>query len=758
MIFAAAQKLTGIINRLVIVRPLNQAFQLHQNGQLEEAAELYARLLRKNPNSFDALHLLGVLKVQQRKLKEGSDLISQALKINPRVAPAHTNLGNALQELKRYDDAIASYQRALELNPDYAEAHNNLGNALQALKRYDDAIASYQRALELNPNYAKAHNNLGNALGELKRYDDAIASYQRALALKPDFAEVYYNLGVALQGLERYDDAIASYQRALALKPGYAEVHNNLGKVLQAMERYDDAIASYQRALALNPDYAEARTNLGNALQALKRYDDAIASYRRALELNPDYAEAHTNLGNALQALKRYDDAIASYQRALALKPDFAEVYYNLGVALQGLERFDDAIASYQRALALKLDYADLHNNLGSALQALKRYDDAIVCYRRVLELKPDDAEALSEYVLLRRRICNWHDLAAIEQGLIAASQSEQHTTHPFMLLTVIDDPAVQLTAARNYCANKAYTRFPVVWTGQPYAHDKLRLAYLSADFREHATAHLMAELFERHDRSRFEVTAFSCGPDDGSPMRRRLVQAFAQFLDVRPLSDLAVAHQIRALEIDILVDLKGFTQGSRLSILAHRPAPIQVNYLGYPATLGADFIDYIIVDPFIAPLDQQPFFTEKLVHLPECYQVNDSQRAIAARTPTRAECGLPEQGFVFCCFNNTYKLTPLYFDIWMRLRNWPDQTPVRVFVLRDDNPTHSLFSKQILNIYPHQLRLAWDRLVFSGTGQAPTEVSSEAEMRERVAKTPGAIGYLPRSMINGSVRILPVQ
>ena len=241
----------------------------------------------------------------------------------------------------------------------------------------------------------------------------------------------------------------------------------------------------------------------------------------------------------------------------------------------------------------------------------------------------------------------------------------------PFVSLFSSTDHQNQLQWAQCYAREvrgkiRAAIRAEFQSSGQKSS--RIRLAYLSADFREHATAYLMAELFERHDRDRFEVYAFSWGRDDGSPMRKRLEQAFDHFIDVRQMSNADVAWQMADLGIQLAIDLMGYTKDRRSGILAHRPAPIQVNYLGFPGTMGADFIDYILVDSFVVPADQQPFFSEKLVHLPDCYQVNDSQRAIAEHIPTRAECGLSEEGFVFCCFNNSYKITPVFFDIWMRL------------------------------------------------------------------------------------------
>jgi predicted O-linked N-acetylglucosamine transferase (SPINDLY family) len=269
---------------------------------------------------------------------------------------------------------------------------------------------------------------------------------------------------------------------------------------------------------------------------------------------------------------------------------------------------------------------------------------------------------------MLRQRICDWTTAAEEVAGLVAALDSDARDISPFVLVTRVDDPAIQLRAARNYVRDLACAGLPSLWRGAPYGHKKIRVAYLSSEFRHHATSFLMAELLELHDRERFEITGISWGPDDGTPMRRRVERAFDRVVEVGGISDEEAAQRIHALEIDVAVYLNGFMQGSRPKILAYRPAPIQASFLGYPATMGADFIDYLLVDRFIAPADQQEFFTEKLVHLPDCYQPNDRQRAIADAPASRVDCGLPERGFVFACFNNTYKITPAVLDVWMRL------------------------------------------------------------------------------------------
>ena len=669
---------------------------------MDRAGALYLQALALQPNDAEALHLLGVLRHQQGRSLEAVELVTKAIAIKPDIADWHSNLGVALATASRFDEALASYDRALTLRPNYAEAlHNrgitlhqlkrfeealasfdkalalksdyaeafyNRGVVLQELKRLDEALASYDKAIALKPNYAEAIYNRSVALQDLKRFDEALASYDKTLALKPDLAEAFNNRGATLQELKRFDEALASYDRALALKPDYAEAFNNRGLALQELTRFDEALASYDKALALKPDYAEALYNRGITLQELKRLDEALASYDKALALKPDYAEAFNNRGNALQELKRLDEALASYDLALALKPDYAEALYNRGAALQGLKRLDQALESYDRALAVRPAYADALNNRGAALQELKRFDEALVSYDKALAVKPDHAHAFSGIADCVNMICDWRRTTAVADDVTAHVSENKSIISPFILLGYSADPALQLQCAKNYIKHRVPLLPRPLWTGTTWRHDKVRIAYLSADFYRHATAYLMAELFERHDRSRFEIIGVSFGEDDKSEVRKRLVAAFDQFHDVRAKSDEEVAKLLHDLQVDIAIDLKGYTRDSRPGILAYRPAPIQASYLGFPGTMGAAFIDYIIADKTVAPFEHQVFYTEKIVHLPDCYQVNDSKRKIAERTPTRQEAGLPEQGFVFCCFNNNWKITPDVFGVWMRL------------------------------------------------------------------------------------------
>ncbi|MEI9806134.1 MAG: tetratricopeptide repeat protein [Pseudolabrys sp.] len=340
----------------------------------------------------------------------------------------------------------------------------------------------------------------------------------------------------------------------------------------------------------------------------------------------------------------------------------------NRGMILHEMKRYDEAVASYDRALAVRPDYVDALSNRGVTLQELKRFADARADFDRILTIRPDHPHAFSGAASCAINLCDWESRARYATELAAHVAGKKSVISSFVLFGYSNDPALQLQCAGNYLDSKIPVLPAPLWTGQTWRHDRLRVAYLSADFRNHATAFLMAELFEKHDRSRFEFIAVSFGLDDHSPMRQRLIAAFDQFHDVRNKNDRDVAQLLRDLEIDIAVDLKGYTQDARPEILAYRPAPIQASYLGYPGTMGAPFIDYFIGDKIAAPFSLQPFFAERIVQLPDSYQVNDSRRPIAARVPTRAEAGLPERAFVFCSFNNNWKIAPDVFDVWMRL------------------------------------------------------------------------------------------
>ena len=476
-----------------------------------------------------------------------------------------------------------------------------------------------------------------------------------------------------------------SYEAVLNLQPRHFDTLHLLGVIALQTKKHQLAAELMAKAIEVNPNFASAYSNRGMALRELNRLDEAVASYDQAIALKPDYADAYYNRGNALKGLRRLDDALASYDRALALRPDDAEAYFNRGHALQELKRLDDALASYDRAIALNPDYAEAYNNRGIALQELKRLDDALASYEKALALKPD-FEFLSGTLLhCKMKLCNWHGLAENLTNLETDIRFLKKTTPPLAALALLDLPELHKQVAEIY-AETTHPKMERLGSIEKRArHDRIRVGYFSADFHNHAVSYLMAELFEVHDPARFELFGFSFGPDVQDEMRTRVSAAFDTFIDVRDKSDLEVAGYARELGIDIAVNLSGFTGDSRPGIFAQRSAPIQVSYLGYPGTMGTEYMDYIVADKIVIPTERQSDYTEKVVYLPHSFLVNDSTRKVSERVFTRQEFGLPDSGFVYCCFNNSYKILPSTFDCWMRILK---AVKGSVLWLRVDNPT----------------------------------------------------------------------
>jgi predicted O-linked N-acetylglucosamine transferase (SPINDLY family) len=548
-----------------------------------------------------------------------------------------------------------------------ATAHHMLGVVRAQQGRNSEALELMSAALALRPNAPEILSNYANVLKAQGRFDEALAGYDKALSVKPDYVAAWNKRALVLRDLGRLEEALDSAGKALALQPQYVEAWNTEGIILADLGRMEDALAKYDRALALAPNFPDTLNNRALALKALKRPEEALASIEQALMAHNMFAEAWNNRGIILADLKRLTEAVQSHDQALALKPDYAEGYNNRAAALFGLKRFSESLADCDRALALQERFADALYNRGNALSELNRQEEALSSYEQALAIDPNHPNALSGLANAAMTIGDWTRTARLAGDLKSDVLKGKSRIQPFVLMGYHDDNELQLRCCENYVRQAGPGSLAPLWQSERYSHDKIRLAYLSADFHEHVTSTLLVEMFERHDRDRFEITAVSFGPDDNSAMRARLVKAFDRFHDARQQSDREVAQLLRQWEIDIAVDLGGYTSGARPWVLAHRPAPVQVKYMGYPGTSGSGFIDYIIADDLVIPADQRRFFSEKIAALPDTLWVTDTKR-VAGEMPARSEAGLPEQGFVFCCFNHNWKITPPIFDIWMRL------------------------------------------------------------------------------------------
>ena len=447
--------------------------------------------------------------------------------------------------------------------------------------------------------------------------------------------------------------------------------------------------------------------------------------FRRAKQAAPDFPAACNDLGNVLIKEGSIEEAIGEYRRAVQIAPQYSRAHNNLGNALQIAGRLEESVASYRTALRLAPDYAEAHRNLGSALRRLGRLAESLACFQTAVSLNPGYAEAAAQLVHEMQSVCEWSRIEELTRQLVDVVESGSAAINPFVFLSLETTARQQWLCARRWAAEhvNAVRTKPVVARPAAHATGKITIGYLSADFQEHATAHLTAELFTLHDRDRFRVIGYSYGADDGSAMRRQLMSSFDAFVDLQSAPHAEAAARICDDGVDILVDLKGYTSGARPGILALRPAPIQVSYLGYPGTMGTEAVDYLIADRFVIPEEQQPNYTEKVVYLPECYQVNDARRRIADSVPSREECGLPVTGFVFCCFNAAYKLTPRVFEIWMRLL---EAVPGSVLWLLSSNPE---MRENLRKEAESRLAGGAERLVF-----APTLPNPEHLARLRLA------------------------
>ena len=658
---------------------------LRQVGKLDEAANSFKEALVIKPDYVEALYSLGFTYQELGQLTEAVKCYESVLEEKPDFAEMHNNLGVLLQKLNQPKEAIKYLKQALIILPLFKEAHNNLGNVLKAEGNLDDAINSYQKAISIEPNYIEAHNNLGSVFFELNHLEDAAECYKKALTIKPDDAEGQYNLGFILQSLGQFDQAILCYQKVLNINPDYIDAHNNLGISFKEAGKFNEALQCYEKTINLNPEYAQAHNNIGNILVELGQSDKALESYRKAIEINPEYAEAHNNLGIIQMNLGHLNEAIKCYTKAIDLRTDYEDVYVNLGIVFNLQGQLNKSHEYYQKALAINPKMAEAFSNLGNLMIDLKNIEEAVICYENAYNLRPKDYYSLGNLIHTKMHLCDWSKLSSLQKNLSKKITNDFNVIEPFPLLAIIDNPELQQKSSEVYINHKFPENFDLPKISPYSGHDKIRIGYFSPDFRIHPVANLTAELYEIHNRDKFEVYAFSFGPDTKDEMNMRIKSGVDHFHDVRLMYHKEVALLSRSLEIDIAVDLGGFTQDTRTSIFAMRAAPIQVNYLGYSGTMGAEYIDYLISDLTLIPEDKQQYYSEKIAYLPDSFMVNDTKNKVSTKEFTRKEAGLPDKGFVYSCFNHHYKITPTVFASWMKILSQVDGS---VLWLSDGNNT----------------------------------------------------------------------
>ncbi len=579
----------------------------------------------------------------------------------------------ALHQEGQLDAAETIYLTLLQSFPKHASLITNIGTIAYQRGQYETALNWLDQSLELSFYQPIALNCRGNALEALGRFTEALSNFDCAISLDPAYVQAYYNKANCLQKQRNFAKALQIYDKAIALKPDYAEAFSNRGVVLNSLERIDEALVSYQTAIEIKPNFAEAYYNQGNALLNLKRYEDALLSFNQAILLNSNYVDAFINQAKTYLCLGQFKLALASCEQVIVLKPDNADAYIHCGEILFRLNALEKAQLSYGLALALDPEYGLAYFNRGVCLKLLMRNEEAILDLECATKYSPSQPFLPLIKLNVNMHLCSWVDFTNQLNEIIEKINVQNELSLPFAMQALTDQLCVHKKIALSFIedSHPINTKLSAI---TPYPlHEKIRIAYISADFKSHPVAHLTAELYDLHNRGQFEIFALSIGPNTQDEMRQRLEASFDHFHDVQVFSDEEVALFARVLQIDIVVDLTGHTALSRPGIFAFRAAPIQVNYLGYPGTFGADYMDYIIADKVLIPKDKQNHYVEKVVYMPDSYMVTNSQVKLPNNIFTREILGLPATGFVFCCFNQSYKILPDVFSCWMRILNQVD-------------------------------------------------------------------------------------
>jgi predicted O-linked N-acetylglucosamine transferase (SPINDLY family) len=595
-------------------------------------------------------------------------------------------LQNALQfhqqgEIVR---AEALYREILRQSPRNPDALHLLGLIAEVRGRNQEAVELLNQAISVAPTQPLFHLHRGQLFLTLAAPERALVDFDSALRLSPDSADAHFYRADALETLGRLEESVVSLDAAIHHRPGFSQAYSNRGLVLRRQGKLEESLASYDEAIRLNPGDAISWNNRGTVLKDLQRWEEALAHYDEATRLSPGFANSFDNRGQLFRELRQFEKALACHDQSLRLRPNHAPTLILRGNALLELRRLDEALNCYDAAIRLRPDDANAHANRAAVLKLMQQPEEALASFDEALRLQRQASPIFGKAAHASVAICQWNGLEQRVEAVTRGIQEGRLVTSPWPLLSLVDSPELHRKAAEIWQRQKVHPSGQLGAVPQKTRRRKIHVAYLAAIFHQHAGSTLMAQLFETHDRDRFEVTAISFGPDTRDPMRQRLQAAFDRFVDVRSLSNLDIARLCRQLDVDIAIDRAGFTQDNRATILAERCAPLQINWLAYPGTMGAPFIDYIIADSHIITPADLPHYSEQVLWLPDSYMVNDGHRAISDRVFTRTECGLPEQGFVFCCFNNNFKILPPTFDIWMRIFQ---RVPGSVLWLLEDNP-----------------------------------------------------------------------
>ncbi|KAG9446016.1 hypothetical protein H6P81_012144 [Aristolochia fimbriata] len=666
----------------------NMANAWKEKGNIDLAIRYYLVAIELRPNFCDAWSNLASAYMRKGRLNEAAQCCRQALALNPRLVDAHSNLGNLMKAQGLVQEAYNCYVEALRIQPTFAIAWSNLAGLFMEAGDLNRALAYYKEAVKLKPTFADAFLNLGNVYKALGMPQEAILCYQRALQARPDYAIAFGNVASVYYEQGQLDMAILHYKQAISCDSAFLEAYNNLGNALKDAGRVEEAINCYRSCLAFQPNHPQALTNLGNIYMERNLVTAAATYYKATLAVTSGLSAPFSNLAIIYKQQGNYAEAISCYNEVLRIDPLAADGLVNRGNTFKEIGRVSEAIQDYLRAVAIRPTMAEAHANLASAYKDSGLVEAAIKSYTQALLLRPDFPEATCNLLHTLQCVCNWDDreskFAEVE-GIIRRQikMSVLPSVQPFHAIAYPLDPLLALEISRKYAAHCSliasryslppFNHPPRIPVKSERGSGRLRVGYVSSDFGNHPLSHLMGSIFGLHNRENVEVFCYALSQNDGTEWRQRIQSETEHFIDVSSMSSDLIARMINEDGIQILVNLNGYTKGARNEIFAMQPAPIQVSYMGFPGTTGATYIDYLVTDEFVSPLNLAHIYSEKLVHLPHCYFVNDyKQKNLEVLEPVcrhkRSDYGLPEDKFIFACFNQLYKMDPEIFNTWCNI------------------------------------------------------------------------------------------
>uniref|UniRef100_F6V0M2 UDP-N-acetylglucosamine--peptide N-acetylglucosaminyltransferase 110 kDa subunit n=1 Tax=Ciona intestinalis TaxID=7719 RepID=F6V0M2_CIOIN len=658
-----------------------------ERGQLQEALDHYRHAVRLKPDFIDGYINLAAALVTAGDLEGAVHAYFSALQINPELYCVRSDLGNLLKALGRLEEAKACYLKAIETQTNFAVAWSNLGCVFNSQGEIWLAIHHFEKAVKLDPNFLDAYINLGNVLKEARIFDRAVAAYLRALNLSPNHAVVHGNLACVYYEQGLVDLAIDTYKRAIELQPHFPDAYCNLANALKEKGKVGDAEECYNKALRLCPTHADSLNNLANIKREQGLIEEAIALYSKALEVFPEFAAAHSNLASVLQQQGKLQEALLHYKEAIRISPTFADAYSNMGNTLKEMQDVQGAIQCYTRAIQINPAFADAHSNLASVHKDSGSIPAAIQSYRTALKLKPDFPDAYCNLAHCLQIICDWSDYDERMKKLVSIvsdqlSKNRLPSVHPHhsMLYPLTHDFRKAIAARHGaLCLDKINILHKPAYDhprSLAPTNGKLRIGYVSSDFGNHPTSHLMQSIPGVHDLSKVEVFCYALSPDDNTNFRKKVSNEVANFVDLSQIQcNGKAADRIHQDGIHILLNMNGYTKGARNELFSLRPAPIQAMWLGYPGTSGATFMDYIISDAVTSPLELRDQYSEKLAYMPNTFFIGDHAQMfphLKVVTPVvplnKSQYRLPNNAIVFCNFNQLYKIDPSTLIMWCNI------------------------------------------------------------------------------------------